>query len=181
MTSWEKLLRQKIVGLSIAALCLSAFEASPLLAQQVPDVLPTQPAAVNTDPPLSERLHAQEARLHLPVPANPKLPTLWLVGDSTVRNGHGDGTNGQWGWGEPLFDLFDPSKINVVNRAIGGLSSRNFITEGHWDEDLAMMKPGDIVLIQFGHNDGGSLDDPARARGSIPGTGDERRKSTIPF
>lgn len=136
---------------------------------------PPQQTAAGTDPPLSERLHEQEARLHLPVPANPKLPTLWLVGDSTVRNGHGDGANGQWGWGEPLVEFFDPSKINVVNRAIGGLSSRNFITEGHWAEDLSMMKPGDIVLIQFGHNDGGPLDDPARARGSIPGTGDETK------
>jgi len=136
---------------------------------------PAQPVAISTDPPLSERLHAQEARLHLPTPANPKLPTLWLVGDSTVRNGHGDGAGGQWGWGDPLAAFFDPSKINVVNRAIGGLSSRNFITEGHWAEDLAMMKPGDVVLIQFGHNDGGPLDDPARARGSIPGTGDETK------
>lgn len=134
-----------------------------------------EPVAISTDPPLTERLHAQEARLHLPVPANPKLPTLWLVGDSTVRNGHGDGAGGQWGWGDELSPYFNLSKINVVNRAIGGLSSRNFITEGHWAEDLAMMKPGDIVLIQFGHNDGGPLDDPARARGSIPGIGDETK------
>lgn len=135
----------------------------------------TQPAAITTDPPLSDRLHAQEARLHLPVPANPNLPTLWLVGDSTVRNGHGDGAGGQWGWGDELAPYFNLAKINVVNRAIGGLSSRNFITEGHWAEDLAMMKPGDVVLIQFGHNDGGPLDDPARARGSIPGVGDETK------
>ena len=63
-------------------------------------------------------------RIPLPVPANPKLPTLFLVGDSTVRNGQGDGAGGQWGWGEPLVDDFDTTKINVVNRAIGGLSSR---------------------------------------------------------
>ena len=150
------------------------------MAQEAPVAAPVQPA-VSTDPPLSERLHAQEARLHLPVPANAKLPTLWLVGDSTVRNGHGDGANGQWGWGEPLVDFFDASKINVVNRAIGGLSSRNFITEGHWDEVLAMMKPGDVVLIQFGHNDGGPLDDPARARGTIPGIGEETREIENPI
>ncbi len=153
------------------------------VAQQTPAPSPEAheaTPAVSTDPPLSERLHASEARLHMAVPANAKLPTLWLVGDSTVRNGHGDGANGQWGWGEPLVDYFDPAKINVVNRAIGGLSSRNFITEGHWDEDLAMMKPGDIVLIQFGHNDGGAIDDPARARASLPGTGEETREIENP-
>ncbi|HEY6375152.1 MAG TPA: SGNH/GDSL hydrolase family protein, partial [Edaphobacter sp.] len=88
----------------------------PLLAQQpAPYVSPT-------DPSLHEKLG-------LPKPTNPSLPTLFLVGDSTVRNGHGDGANGQWGWGEPLVDFFDPAKINVVNRAIGGRSSRTYITE----------------------------------------------------
>jgi hypothetical protein len=55
------------------------------------------------------------------IPANPNLPTLFLIGDSTVRNGQGDGANGQWGWGEPLVGYFDTAKINVVNRALGGL------------------------------------------------------------
>ena len=47
------------------------------------------------------------------------LPTLYLIGDSTVHNGSGNGANGQWGWGEPLADYFDSSKIRVVNRARG--------------------------------------------------------------
>jgi lysophospholipase L1-like esterase len=176
----RKLLVRMVVTAAGVALCCGVFSArADLMAQEAPVTAPVQPA-VNTDPPLSERLHAQEARLHLPVPANAKLPTLWLVGDSTVRNGHGDGANGQWGWGEPLVNFFDASKINVVNRAIGGLSSRNFITEGHWDEVLGMMKPGDVVLIQFGHNDGGPLDDPARARGTIPGIGEETREIENP-
>jgi lysophospholipase L1-like esterase len=67
-------------------------------------------------------------KIPLPKPANPNLPTLFLIGDSTVRNGRGDGSNGQWGWGEPLVDFFDASKINVVNRAVGGLSSRTYFT-----------------------------------------------------
>ncbi len=63
-----------------------------------------------------------------PMPANPNLPTLWLIGDSTVRNGTlGDnGPAGQWGWGAPLPAFFDATKINVVNRAFGGTSSRTF-------------------------------------------------------
>jgi lysophospholipase L1-like esterase len=110
------------------------------------------------------------------VPANPKLPTLFLVGDSTVRNGHGDGAGGQWGWGEPLVDHFDATKINVVNRAIGGLSSRTYMNApdgGPWALTLALIKPGDVVLIQFGHNDGGKPDEPTRARASLPGVGPE--------
>lgn len=141
---------------------------APLPAQQLaPYVSPTDPA-----------LHE---KLGLPKPVNASLPTLFLVGDSTVRNGHGDGANSQWGWGEPLVDFFDPSKINVVNRAIGGRSSRTYITEGHWDDTLALMKPGDVVLLQFGHNDSGPLDDTARARGTLPGVGEETKEIENPI
>lgn len=109
-------------------------------------------------------------------PANPKLPTLFIVGDSTVRNGRGDGSNGQWGWGDLIGVYFDPAKINVVNRALGGRSSRTFVTEGHWDSVANALKPGDFVLIQFGHNDGGPINDETRARGSIKGTGGESQE-----
>lgn len=138
-------------------------------AQQIPVELgsPTHPAV--------------HAKLGLLTPADPHLPTLFMVGDSTVRNGHGDGAHGQWGWGEPLADFFDVSKINVVNRAIGGRSSRTYITEGHWADTLALMKSGDIVLFQFGHNDSGPLDDTARARGTIPGVGEESREIENPI
>jgi lysophospholipase L1-like esterase len=114
-------------------------------------------------------------------PRDPALPTLWLIGDSTVRNGHGDGSNGQWGWGEPLADLFDTTRINVVNRALGGTSSRTFLTQGLWNGVLRQLKPGDFVLMQFGHNDNGPLDDQERARGTLPGTGDETREIDNPI
>jgi lysophospholipase L1-like esterase len=114
-------------------------------------------------------------------PRDPALPTLWLIGDSTLRNGHGDGSNGQWGWGEPLVDLFDTARINVVNRALGGTSSRTFLTLGLWNGVLKQLKPGDFVLIQFGHNDNGPLDDKDRARGTLPGTGDETREIDNPI
>ncbi len=117
----------------------------------------------------------------LPTPSNPELPTLFLIGDSTVRNGRGDGANGQWGWGEPIVSYFDAAKINVVNRAVGGLSSRTYLTQGHWDRVLAMLKPGDFVMMQFGHNDGGPLDDAARARGTIKGAGDETKEIDNPI
>lgn len=117
----------------------------------------------------------------MPEPKDPKLPSLFLIGDSTVRNGRGDGAGGQWGWGEPLVNFFDASKINVVNRAVGGLSSRTYLTQGHWDKVMAMLKPGDVVMMQFGHNDNGALDDASRARGTIKGSGEETKEIYNPI
>lgn len=114
--------------------------------------------------------------LNLPEPTNADLPSVVLIGDSTVRNGGGDGAGGEWGWGEPLAELFDAEKINVVNRAIGGLSSRTFLMAGHWARALTLMKRGDFLLMQFGHNDNGPLNDLSRARGTIKGVGDEAQE-----
>ena len=67
-----------------------------------------------------------------------------------------------------------PPKINVVNRAIGGRSTRTFITDGRWDKILTELKPGDFVLVQFGHNDSGDYKDPkAKGRPSIRSEGEE--------
>ena len=173
--------------LAAAVTCMVPLLA--LVAQQVPPAAPPSPPDART----------QEAGLGLTGPANPKLPSLILVGDSTVRNGHGTGSDGLWGWGAPIADLFDPTKINVVNRAIGGLSSHTYISQGHWANTLELIKPGDFVLIQFGHNDGGvnlpgavpipdqgllpgatpptptpgAAPRASNGRGSLPGFGDE--------
>lgn len=96
------------------------------------------------------------------------LPTLWIAGDSTVKC-HGD----MRGWGQELGAFFDPEKINIVNRAIGGRSSRTFYTEGRWQEIVDGLKKGDFVIIQFGHNDVGPLDARGKFRGSVKGIGDE--------
>lgn len=111
--------------------------------------------------------------LNLPFPADKSIPTLFLIGDSTVRNGRGDGSNGEWGWGDYLDPYFNYKKINVVNRAVGGLSSRTFYTGPFWEKVKRMMKPGDFVIMQFGHNDSIALNDAKRARGTIKGTGEE--------
>lgn len=107
----------------------------------------------------------------------PTLPTLFIVGDSTVKTN----TKGQQGWGDPVAPLFDKTKIKVENHAIGGRSSRTFQTEGRWDKILSAARPGDFVLVQMGHNDGGPLDDDKRARGSIRGTGDETKEIDNPI
>jgi len=110
--------------------------------------------------------------LNLPEPANPHLPTLMLIGDSTVRNGRGDGAGGQWGWGDSLGSHFDPAKINVVNRAVGGTSSRSFVTVGYWWRVKLLLKPGDFLVMQFGHND-----DKKDDRMTLRGAGDETRET----
>jgi lysophospholipase L1-like esterase len=102
---------------------------------------------------------------------DPRLPTLFIVGDSTARN------NADLGWGDHLAPLFNLTEINVANRAIAGRSSRSYIAEGHWANLMAELKPGDYILIQMGHNDGAGtpdsvLHDP-KFRTSLKGLGDD--------
>jgi len=104
--------------------------------------------------------------------SNRTLPILFLVGDSTVHNA-GPGLKG---WGDVIARYFDPEKIRIENRARGGRSSRTFQTQGWWSNILTSAIPGDFVMIQLGHNDGGPLDDTNRARGTIPGLGGETKK-----
>ena len=105
-------------------------------------------------------------------------PTVFIVGDSTVKNGQGDGKGGLWGWGDPIRFHFDSTKVNVENHALGGTSSRTFQTKGLWAEVLEKVNPGDYVLIQFGHNDGGSFN-IGRARASIKGIGEDSVTVTL--
>ena len=101
-------------------------------------------------------------------------PVVMLIGDSTVKNGRGEGDNDQWGWGSFFEQFFDTTRVSVENHALGGRSSRTFITEGLWDNVLSGIQEGDYLFIQFGHNDGGPLN-TGRARASLKGTGDESR------
>ena len=109
--------------------------------------------------------------LNLTWPSNRALPTLFLVGNSTVRNGRGDGAGGQWGWGDFITPYVDTTKINVLNRAVGGLSARTYISQGYWSKVLTLLKPGDFVMVEFGHNDASPVNDTSRARGVLPGVG----------
>jgi len=102
-----------------------------------------------------------------------------VAGDSTASFYNPNPKN-QQGWGAVLQPLFDESKLKVVDVARGGRSSRTFITEGHWDRMLTDVRAGDFVIIQFGHNDSGAVNveppgstRPLRARGTIPGIGNE--------
>ena len=107
------------------------------------------------------------------LPEKKDKPVIYLIGDSTVKNGTGLGDGGLWGWGAYLHTMFDTSRVSIKNYALGGRSSRTFITQGLWDNVLALLKPGDYVLIQFGHNDSSPVNDDSRARGTLKGTGEE--------
>jgi lysophospholipase L1-like esterase len=107
------------------------------------------------------------------------VPTLFVAGDSTA-SAYEPNPKNQQGWGAVIQPLFDETKLRVVDVARGGRSSRTFITEGHWDRMLAQLQAGDFVIIQFGHNDSGAVNAeppgstrPLRARGTIPGIGEE--------
>jgi lysophospholipase L1-like esterase len=141
----------KRLGLALLALSLA-----PCLAPAADDARPVENAALHK----------------LDVKANPALPSIYLIGDSTVRVG----TPGQRGWGDELAPFFDTTRINVVNHAIGGRSSRTFQTEGRWAASLAMIRPGDYVIMQFGHNDSGPANDNSRARGTLHGVGEETQE-----
>ncbi len=103
---------------------------------------------------------------------NEQAPVVFLIGDSTVKNGKGEGDGDMWGWGDFFDYFFDRSRISVENHALGGRSSRTFFTEGLWDKVLPGIKKGDYLFIQFGHNDGGPLN-TGRARASLKGIGEE--------
>jgi lysophospholipase L1-like esterase len=103
---------------------------------------------------------------------NNKKPTLFIIGDSTVKNNNKDSFTGLFGWGDFIKFFLDTNKIDIQNHAIGGRSSRTFIDEGRWQKVLDSLKTGDYVLIQFGHNDGGPLN-TGRARGTLKGTGED--------
>ena len=97
---------------------------------------------------------------------------MFLVGDSTVKNGSDRGSGSLWGWGRFLGERIDPIRYRVENRALGGRSRRTYQTEGLWAKVVDQLQPGDVVLIQFGHNEGGQVDS-GRSRASLKGVGDE--------
>ena len=113
-----------------------------------------------------------KALMSRPAPGSTRVgknPVLFLVGNSTMRNGtRGDGSNGQWGWGFYASHYFDGRKISVENQALGGMSTRTFYTD-LWPAVRDALRPGDWVIVSIGHNDNGEFFDAKRARAVIPG------------
>ncbi|OPG08741.1 rhamnogalacturonan acetylesterase [Streptomyces sp. GKU 895] len=121
--------------------------------------------------------------------------TVWIAGDSTAAQKYADAAP-ETGWGMAL-PFFLHKDRPVANHAVNGRSSKSFVDEGRLDAILAAIRPGDFLLVQFGHNDEKSADptrytepwttyqdhlrlyiDGARAHGARPvlATSVERRK-----
>ena len=79
-----------------------------------------------------------------------------VVGDSTVCNYPEDSV--RRGWGMFIQDYFNSNRLQVINLALSGRSTKTFIKEGHW-ADALKQKP-DYILIQFGHNDSHAPEKP---------------------
>lgn len=100
-------------------------------------------------------------------------PTIFIASDSTVQS-YDSYYYPQTGWGQVLAEFFgdhdyqevtsatagysqsktyEVSNAVVENRAIGGRSSSSFVLEGKLDDLLEDVRPGDYVLVQWGHND----------------------------
>ena len=103
--------------------------------------------------------------LLLTAATNEKKTTIFIIGDSTAANKDISGGKQERGWGMALQCYFDDN-IVVDNHAVNGRSSLSFINEGRWDKVLEKMKPGDYVIIQFGHND----EKPKADRHTDPGS-----------
>ncbi|WP_375289894.1 rhamnogalacturonan acetylesterase [Qipengyuania sp.] len=80
----------------------------------------------------------------------PPTPTVFIASDSTASD-YAASRYPQSGWGTFIGCVLEG--VRVDNRAIGGRSTRTFIEEGRWNALRTSLKPGDTVLIQFGHND----------------------------
>lgn len=78
--------------------------------------------------------------------------TVFMIGDSTMANKPLDKENQERGWGQMLPIYFE-GPIKVDNHAVNGRSSKSFIDEGRWEKVREQIRPGDYVIIQFGHND----------------------------
>ncbi len=154
-----------ILGLSSAM----AFCQVPKPVEDVNKVIDNTPDSIN------------KALMSRPAPGTTRKggnPVLYLIGNSTMRNGTlGNGNNGQWGWGFFARNYFDENRITVENQALGGMSTRTFYNK-LWPSIRESLKPGDWVILSIGHNDNGPYDS-GRARACIPGIGDDTLHVTI--
>ncbi len=95
-----------------------------------------------------------------------KKTTIFVIGDSTAANKDLSKGKTERGWAQMLQMYFDSTMIRVNNHAVNGRSSKSFINEGRWDRVVSLIKPGDYVIIQFGHND----EKPKADRHTDPGS-----------
>ena len=163
----KKLLLTALIAFSPFTLFLSPFTAKAQGFDNLPDPIEDVNKVVDNTPD-----SIAKALMSRPKPGSTRQgsnPVMFLVGNSTMRNGTlGNGNNGQWGWGYYFPKYFDAKKISVENQALGGMSTRTFYTD-LWPAIRQALKPGDWVIVSIGHNDNGEFFDQRRARAVIPG------------
>lgn len=86
--------------------------------------------------------------------------TVYLAGDSTAAAKQPTAAP-ETGWGMALPFFLADDRFAVANHAVNGRSSKSFYDEGRLTPILAALRPGDLLLVQFGHNDE-KTEDPAR-------------------
>lgn len=91
--------------------------------------------------------------------------TVFMIGDSTMANKPLSKENQERGWGQ-MLPMYLTGPVKVDNHAVNGRSSKSFINEGRWDKVMEKLRPGDYVIIQFGHND----EKPKADRHTDPGS-----------
>jgi lysophospholipase L1-like esterase/quercetin dioxygenase-like cupin family protein len=92
--------------------------------------------------------------------ASPGPRRVFIAGDSTASQ-YGPERAPRQGWGMQLQSFLDPKAWDVRNHAQSGRSARSFIEQGWLDGIAKDLRRGDVLLIQFGHNDA-KIEDPAR-------------------
>lgn len=107
--------------------------------------------------------------LAVSVPAFANVPadtiTMFMIGDSTMADKPLDRENQERGWGQ-MMPMFFQGSFRISNHAVNGQSSKSFIDSGRWERVREALKPGDYVVIQFGHND----EKPRADRHTDPGS-----------
>ncbi|MBN1554296.1 MAG: rhamnogalacturonan acetylesterase [Phycisphaerae bacterium] len=79
-------------------------------------------------------------------------PVIFMIGDSTMQSYRLTPAQPLRGWGQ-MLPVYVKDGVTVENHAMGGRSSKSFRAEGRWKRIMDKLRPGDYVIIQFGHND----------------------------
>ena len=83
--------------------------------------------------------------------AQVRIPTLWVIGDSTVAEFQDNYYYPRYGWGTQLYRYFEG--IRIKNLAVSGTSTKSFLETPQYQTLLSEMQTGDFLIIGFGHND----------------------------
>lgn len=113
--------------------------------QYLLEIIPAFPSVQNQEP-VSTPTPVPSA-----YPTSATIPTVYMAGDSTVQT-YEASYSPLAGWGQMISKFFT-SDVKFVNKAMGGRSSKSFVTEGRLDKILNVIQKGDYLFIQFGHND----------------------------